>query len=50
MLKISYPLSLGQLLKIVIELKRYLWYKLKPKKTQNLSITTKDKQVGSLVP
>jgi hypothetical protein len=33
MLETSYILSLGQLLKIVLELKKYLWQKLKPKKT-----------------
>jgi Ethanolamine utilization protein EutJ (predicted chaperonin) len=38
------------LLKIVHDLKKYLWKKLKLKKTQNLSIVTIDKQVGSLVP
>jgi len=41
MLKNIYILSLGQLLKITLELKRYLRQKLKPKKIQNLSkITT----------
>jgi hypothetical protein len=37
------------LLKIALELKRYFWQKLKPKKTQNVSIVTIDKQVGYLV-
>jgi hypothetical protein len=37
------------LIKIVPKLKRYLWQKLKPKKTQNVSKTTTEKQVGSLV-
>jgi hypothetical protein len=32
MLKTSYSLNLGQLLKIALELKRYLWKKLKRKK------------------
>jgi hypothetical protein len=34
------------LLEIVHELKRYLWQKLKPKKIQNVSRATIDKQVG----
>ncbi len=46
MLEISYILSLGQLLKIAPELKRYLWQKLKLEKTQNVSRTTTNKQVG----
>jgi hypothetical protein len=50
MLETSYTLSLGQLLKITLELKKYLWQKLKPKKTQNLSRTTTNKQINSLVP
>jgi hypothetical protein len=37
------------LLKIAPELKQYLWQKLKPEKTQNVSKTTTNKQVGSLV-
>jgi hypothetical protein len=37
------------LLKIALELKRYLWQKLKPRNTQNLSRTTTKKQVGSSV-
>jgi hypothetical protein len=49
MLEISYTLNLRQLLKIVHELKRYFWQKLKQKKTQNVSKVTIDKQVGSLV-
>jgi hypothetical protein len=49
MLETSYTLSLGQLLKIVPELKTYLWKKLKLKKTQNLSRTSTKKQVGSSV-
>jgi hypothetical protein len=32
MLETSYALNLGQLFKIVLELKRYIWQKLKPKK------------------
>jgi hypothetical protein len=40
MLKTSYTLNLGQLLEIVFELKRYLWQKLKPKKTQNVREAT----------
>jgi hypothetical protein len=50
MLKTSDILNLGQLLIIIHELKRYLWKKLKPKKTQNVSRVTIDKQVGSLAP
>ncbi len=50
MLKISYTLNLGQLLQIAPKLKKYVWQKLKPKKTQNLSKATIEKQVGSLVP
>jgi hypothetical protein len=37
------------LLKIALELKKDLWQKLKPKKTQNLSRTTIDKQVDYLI-
>ncbi len=50
MLETNYTLNLGQFFKIAFELKKYLWQKLKPKKAQNLSRTTTDKQVGSLVP
>jgi hypothetical protein len=46
MLKTSYILNLGQLLKIALELKRYLWQKLKLEKNKNLSITTIEKQVS----
>jgi hypothetical protein len=49
MLKTSYPLNLGQLLKIAHELKWYLWQKLKLKKTLNVSKTATYKQVGYLV-
>ncbi len=47
MLKTSYTLNLGQLFKIALELKRYMWQKLKVKKTQNLNRSTIEKQVGS---
>jgi hypothetical protein len=50
MLEINYILDLGQLLRIALKLKKYLWQKLKPEKTQNLNRITTDKQVGSLVP
>jgi hypothetical protein len=50
MLETNYTLSLGHLFKIAIELKRYLGHKLKSHKTQNLSITTTNKQACSLVP
>jgi hypothetical protein len=50
MLETSYTLNLGQLFKIILGLKKYLWHKLKPKKTQNLNRATTDKQVSSLVP
>jgi hypothetical protein len=40
MLETSYTLNLGQLLKIALALKRYLWQKLKPQKTQNLKKIT----------
>jgi hypothetical protein len=50
MLETSYTLNLGQLFKITLELKRYLWQKLKLLKTQNVSKTTIEKQVGSLMP
>jgi len=50
MLETNNILSLGQLLKIILELKRYLWQKLKPKKTYNVSKTTIEKQVGSSIP
>jgi hypothetical protein len=49
-LKTSYTLNLGHLFKIAPKLKKYLWHKLKPKKTQNLSKITTKKQVGSCVP
>ncbi len=49
MLKTSSTLNLGHLFKIAPKLKKYLWKKLKPYKSQNLSRKTKDKQVGSLV-
>jgi hypothetical protein len=38
------------LLKIALELKNYLWQKLKLEKTQNLSRATTKKQVGSSIP
>jgi hypothetical protein len=38
-----------QLLKIIPQLKRYFWQKLKLETTQNVSTTTIDKQVCSLV-
>jgi hypothetical protein len=38
------------LLKISLELKEYLWQKLKPEKTQNVSSVTIEKKVGDLVP
>jgi hypothetical protein len=50
MLESSYTLNLGHFLKIALELKRYLWQKLKPEKTQNLNIATTDKQVSSSIP
>ncbi len=50
MLKISYTLNLGQLLKIVPKFKRYFWQKLKPKKTKNVSKASIEKQVNSSVP
>ncbi len=50
MLETSYTLNLGQLLKITPKLKKYFWQKLKPKKTQNVSKVTIDKQVGYSVP
>jgi hypothetical protein len=37
------------LLKIAHELKKYLWQKLNPEKTQNVNKVTTNKQVGSLV-
>jgi hypothetical protein len=49
-LETSYTLNLRQLLKINLELKRYLWQKLKLEKTHNVSKTTIKKQVGSSVP
>ncbi len=49
MLETSYTLSLGQLLEITPELKKYLQQKLKPQKTKNVNITTTQKQVGSSV-
>jgi hypothetical protein len=49
MLESSYTLNLRQLLKIAPELKKYIYQKLKPKKTQNVSRVTIEKQVSSLV-
>ncbi len=49
MLKTSYTLNLGQLLKITLELKRYLWQKLKPKENQNVSKTTTNKQISPFI-
>ncbi len=50
MLKTSYTLNLGQLFKIILELKRHFWQKLKPEKTQNLSITTIEKKINFSIP
>jgi len=33
MLETSYTLNLGQLLKVALKFKTYIWQKLKPKKT-----------------
>jgi hypothetical protein len=41
---------LTNIAQIVLELKKYLWQKLKLEKTQNVSKTTIEKQVGCLVP
>jgi hypothetical protein len=49
MLETSYTLNLGELLEIALKLKTYIWQKLKPKKTHNLTITTIEKQVSFLV-
>jgi len=49
MLETSDTLDLRQLLKIAVELKKYLWQKLKPKKIENVNRATIDKQVGSSV-
>jgi hypothetical protein len=43
MLNTSYTLNLGQLLKIVPNLKISLWQKLKPEKTKNVTRATIDK-------
>jgi hypothetical protein len=50
MLKTSYTLKLGQLLKITPRLKIYLWHKLKLEKIQDVSIVTTKKQVNSSIP
>jgi hypothetical protein len=50
MLKTNYTLNLGQLPKIALEFKTYLWQKLKPKKIQILSKATTNKQVSSSIP
>jgi hypothetical protein len=50
MLKKSYTLNLGQLFKIVLELKRYLLHKLKLEKTHSLSKPNIKKQDGYLIP
>jgi len=39
-------LNLGQLFKIVLELKIYMWQKLKLEKNQNVSKATTKKQAG----
>jgi hypothetical protein len=49
MLKTSYILNLGQLFKIILDLKQYLWQKLKPERIKNLSKAMISKQVGPLV-
>ncbi len=46
MLKTIYTLNLGQLLKVALKLKKYLWQKFKQEKTQNLNKATTNKQVG----
>jgi hypothetical protein len=43
MLKTSYILNLGLLLKITFEIKRYIWQNLKPNKTHNVNKVTTDK-------
>jgi hypothetical protein len=50
MLETRYILNLGQLFKIALELKKCLWMKLKPEKTQNVSKATMEKQVGFSIP
>jgi hypothetical protein len=50
MLETSYNLNLGQLFKITLELKKYLWQKLKLEKIHNLSTATAKKQVDFLGP
>jgi hypothetical protein len=50
MLETSYTLNLRELFKIAPKLKRYLWQKLKPKKTQNVNKSTTKKKVGSSIP
>ncbi len=42
-------MNLGQFLKITLELKKYLWLKLKQEKTHNVSEVTTNKQVGSSI-
>jgi hypothetical protein len=43
-------LSLGQLLKITLKLKKYFWQKVKLKKTHNVNKATAKKQVGFSIP
>jgi len=50
MLETNHTLNLKHLLKIALELKKYLWQKPKLDKTQNLSKATIDKQLGFLTP
>jgi len=50
MLETNYTLNLGQLFKITLKLKKYLWQNLKLEKTQNLSKVTTNKQVGFSIP
>ncbi len=50
MLETNYALNLRWLLKIALELKKYLSQKLKLEITQNVSKATTDKQVGFSIP
>ncbi len=50
MLEITYTLNLGQLLKIIPKLKRYLWMKMKPNKRYNVPKIIIEKIVPFLVP
>ncbi len=46
----NYTLNLGQLLKMVIKLKKYLWQKMKPNKPQSVTKVITKKKLPFVVP